>query len=374
MTRVRVSRVAGRTHDQLQQIGGPDEFNNRLLNLSPVCDLEVMLPFDSSQGLEVDLAFWETNAERTLREQPIDNPGDLRRHGVPLRYRGAMGVTDIEATKSRLECHLHPFGVIAMTTVDLEWSEPVDLVQLPQYVRALDDRNTTVEVGGQKRDTTFEQSATTAVKMLVDRLTVGDKRTSWDTRQHRLATVISGEFTSRITSMPATGDQLHVALHSMSAVGNLAIALPQNAFVAQWNGSNSYGWNPASLIYMLNRGEAFLAAEADRGVLAELGSGAERTSDRHRRLLLTTAYITALAGLVRVAASGATTKSKYFTDWARTAAKRLGRLYGPYPGYEEWGLVPRSLLSRINASVDVKTVTGQGLYPSENYSVDAYPT
>jgi hypothetical protein len=372
VTRVRVSRVAGQTHDNLQQIGGPDAFNSRLLSLSPVCDLPMTLPFDSS--LKVDLEFWEKIAERKLEERPIDNPGALRRRGVPLRYRGGMRVTDVEASVSRLECHLRPFGVVAMTTADLEWSEPVDLVQVPQLVRALDDRAATIEVGGQERDTTFRQSAAAAVEMLVGRLTLGVKGTSWDTRPHRLATIISGEFSSRITSMPAARDPLHMALHSMSAVpANVAIALPQNAFVAQWSGAN-YGWNPVSLIYMLDRGAALLAAEADGAVLAELGDDGVRMSHRHRRLLLTTAYITALAGIVRVGASGVATKSAFFIEWARTAASRLGALYGPGPDYEEWGLVPRTLLSRINTSIDVKSVLGQDLYPNPGYSVDPYPT
>ena len=359
VSRVRVSHIAGQIHNRLlPEIGAPNQFEDRLCNPNQVVGLPVSLPFEPA--LQVDRAFWETNAERTL-SVPVENTPPLRRAAVPLRYSGKL---DTAADTPRLEAHLHPFGIVVSTTVDLLWPEGADLKQAWARVDALENQPATVRVGDDARTTTLGKAAKEATSALISRLTNHGIGNSWDMPRHRLTTVISGKFQKQLGSMPAANSALHKALHYLSG-GPQGVASPANSFVSQWLHSE-YGWPPDSLVYMLDCGTATLSAAAADTKSSDEAQPEywESTSDRHRRLLLTLAYVTALASLVKVGASGAA-NSEYFPAWAKGAADRLGRLYGPAEVYKDWGLVPRAFLLRTGAIDDVNALRVDALKPGQ---------
>jgi hypothetical protein len=361
VSRLRISHLAAGIHDRMQIIGGPVAFAERLTSLQPVQGLPITLPF--GDDIPVDTAFWSRIAERslTIPVSQVDAP-KLRRAGVPLRYRGTLTMT---AEVPRLEVHLHPFGVVAMTTVDLSWSAPVSFEQAWQPVRQLEDQQTIVTVGESTRTTTFRRAPVEAARGLVELLTNPGQGEAWELPSHRLASVISGVTETPSDVMPAANSPLHLALHHLSASDDvLAVPEPATAFVAQWNGAG-YSWPINNLIYMLESGTATLSTEA----VVAAPAGTPRTADRHRRLLLLLAYINALSGLVYAARTSA---SDLFPEWAKTAATRLGRLFGPGRVYEDWGLVPRALMLRTNVSEDVQHVLGAPLTANPDYTVSDY--
>ena len=356
VTRLRVSHVGARIHDGLREIGGPVAFAERLAGLQPVRGLPVTLPY--GDGLPVDTGFWSRIAERQLTVPvPLDTAPKLRRALVPLRYRGTLAV---DAEVPRLEAHLHPFGVVAMTTVDLCWPEAVPLEQVWQPVNQLDGEPATITAGGAQRSAPLGQAAVAAAQALVELLTDAGHGEPVDLEPYRLATVIDGALDQPPTTMPAANSPLHLALHHLSGGGDV-VAEPATAFVAQWSGAG-YAWPPNRLMYMLDRGTSLLTATASTGQEPS-------TADRHRHLLLLVAYLTAAAGLVRAAQ---TSQSILFPEWARTAAQRLGLLFGPGQAFRDWGVVPRALLQRTGAIDAVGQVLGAPLTPNPNYPVAPY--
>ena len=357
VTRLRISHVAARIHDSLGDIGAPVAFARRLAGLEPVCGLPVSLPF--GDHLATDTAFWSRIAERDLTV-PVsaDAAPKLRRAGVPLRCRGTL---DVKAAVPRLEAHLHPFGVVAMTTVDLQWSEPVTLDEVWQPVRRLVSSPATATFGAMRRSTTLGQAAADSAKGLTEVLSRPVRAGTWDLPPYQISTVISSATDQPVTTMPVANSPLHLALHRLSG-GDEVVAEPATAFVAQWSGAG-YTWPAANLLYLLDRGLSLLSAAA--GSPGTVPTAAER----HRELLLLVAYLTAAVGLVRAArVSG----SELVREWAATSAKRLGMLFGPGRVFLDWGLVPRALLLRIGASEDVAQVLGVPLTANADYPTSAY--
>jgi hypothetical protein len=358
VTRIRVSHIAGQIRGDLpDQIGLPNEFETLLASRDrEVCGLPVTLPFDLS--LAVDTAFWVRNTGNSL-SKPEASAGLLRSAAVPLRYCGQV---ETATYAPRLEAHLHPFGIVAFITVDVCWPEPVTIEVASQRVLELEGQPATVTVGPKQSETCYGTAATAAINSLADLLTNAPDGNAYDTPSHRLTTVISGMANGQLDVIPPAGGQLNVALHSLSAGFGL-MPQPQNAFVRQWTNAD-YRWPPSSLVYMLDIGSAALSSAVERAV----SRGLESASAHHRRLLLTLAYITALAGLVHVDVGVPDARSDFFTDWANRAAARLGWLYGPAWVYRDWGLVPREFLLRTGVTADINVVrqrTGKlDLYPS----------
>lgn len=360
LRRLRISRVGAKIHDQLQEIGEPVAFAQRLAHPQPLRGLPVGLPF--AEDLPTDLTFWSRIAERKLQLPVPENIAPkLRRAGVPLRYRASLSTA---ARAPRLEAHLHPFGVAALTTVDLEWDQPVSLEQARQSLDQLEATPATVTVGDVNADTTLQDAATACAETLVQLLSDPGQGQAWELPGHRLVTVISGVVEEPLTEMPAPHSPLHLALHRLSA-GDQAVADPATAFVAQWTGAG-YAWPTTSMLYMLSRGTALLAAEA---AADERPSNAPTAADRHRQLLLLIAYITASAGLVRAAQSSG---SNLIQEWGRTAAKRLGLLFGPGQDFLDWGQVPQALLLRTGAVEPVAQLRGEPLTSNPHYPVPDY--
>jgi hypothetical protein len=347
--RLRVSYVAGRIHDHIREIGGEQAFARRLADLAPVCGLAVDLPF--AADLATDHGFWRSIAERDL-PVPLSerDAGHCRRSGVPLRWRGRMEAAS--AVAPRIEAHLHRFGVVAIATVDLEWDEAMGLQEVARRVDALQGQASTVHVGDQSLRTTVPSAATEAVGALMSSL--GDPQgSSWDVPGHRLVTVIEGVGgESDVGAMPTAGSPLHVSLHRLAG-GDDAIATPAAAFVAQFTNAG-YGFPPARMVYMLNKGTAALLHTA----LAREPQNPQTASTWHRERTLLTAYVSALAGLVTASPASS---NVMFPAWAATAAKMLARLYGPGRGYLEWGRFPAELLRRTGSASAVGQVLGAQL-------------
>jgi hypothetical protein len=333
----------------------------------PVRGLPITLPF--GDRLPVDTEFWSLITDTVLGTSITrESAKKFRRAGVPLRYRGHLEMTadagDVELP--RLEAHLHPFGVVAIATVDLVWPEPVKFGdEVKQRVQKLGNMPTAIVVAGQKTRSVLGQAAVTAAASLVGLLTAGGQGTSWSISPHRLVTVISGTIAKPLMAMPAKQSPLHLALHGIATDGKAhGVPGPDKVFVPQWNEAG-YDWPPDSLVYMLKSGTSALFSEADTRYIRE----EPRTADRHRLLMLEIAYITALRGLVYAAQ---TDTSLYLPVWAMTAAKHLGRLYGPAELYEEWGLVPRSFMLLTDVSTNIKNISGKELEASKKYSVARY--
>lgn len=369
VTRLRISYVAVRIHDDLEEIGDPAAFARRLANPQPVRGLQITLPFGEAFPLETE--FWSRILDGNALSTPVSDSmaKKLRKAGVPLRYRMHLAMAeDIRGVeKPILEAHLHSFGVAVMATVDLTWPEPVPLGdEVRDRAQEVEDASAVITVADQEKRTKLGQAAAMAVASLTQVLTTNDQGTSWDMLPHRLATVISGVIAEPLRVMPIARSPLHLALHWLSADDNvLDVPEPAKAFVAQWNGSG-YSWPPSRLVYMLQSGTSTLSVEATAPKRHAWQSG---TSNWHRLLLLQSAYITALSGLVRAAQERT---SSDFPELAKPAAQRLCRLYGPAERYAVWGLNPRALMTLTDVSNDIRQILGTEPTASENYQVSEY--
>ena len=361
---IRVSYVAGQIHDRLQLIGQPTAFADRLSSLEPIHGLGVTLPF--AHDAPVDTSFWLRIADRQQVELPLSSAvaAGLRRSGIPLRHRASLAVPP-PITLPRLELHMHPFGVMGICSVDLSWSPPRPLEEVPAELGNAEAKLVSVTVGAETRQCLVGEVASLAASWTVDLLSNPGVGITRAIPVHRVATVISGTLSRPLEALPAPNSALHLALHQLSSGGSI-VAQPSSAFVAQWSGLG-YEWPITSLLYMLDRGTALLAHEA---VEAALRSGDVPTSERHRRNVLLVAYISALTGLIRAADMS---QPSYFREWAKTAGKTLGRLFGPGSDYRDWGLVPRAYLTRTGSADDVARKLGMPLVPNPNFPVTAYP-
>lgn len=361
-TQLRVSWIAARVHDQIREIGEPVAFARRLTTLGPVRGLRVTLPFDGS--LPVDLRFWSCISELNLSDPMTEERASkLRRAGVPLRYGATLEAPEGSAT---LEAHLHPFGVVVIATASLQWAHPVPIERLGSLVGQLEDKPATIVVGHTRRNTTIGGAAAAATHMLTDLLTDMGKGAAYDVSPHRLATVISGISDGQPPVMPAANDSLHLAMHMLAGGGAIA-ADPAVACVPQWS-DNGYKRTASSLLYMLGTGTSLLSVDA---VTAAVDRRRPSTADQHRTWVLLMAHLIAACGLVR-AANGGTTQ--LLQEWARTAADRLGRLFGPAEMYLKWGLVPRTMLICTGARGAVESVRKAPLTLNQDFpSPTDYP-
>lgn len=359
VSRLRVSYVAATVNDGIKDIGGPQAFAQRLRSLAPVQGLPVTLPFE--KHLPIDLEFWTHITDGAPLTAPIsdDLAPKLRRAGLPLRVHGQvrLGAVPAEPAVSapRLELHLHPFGVAAAFTVDLSWTRTVPLSVAEEGLRAIEDAQAHVALGGTQNDGAIKTAVTAATGMAVN-LLAGTGSGTWPSTAQRIATVVQGG--PPIEKMPRGGSDLHLALHKLSS-GGAAPAAPSTAFVATWTGA-AYGWPSNNLVYVLDSGAALLPSDSATG---------NRASDHHRRVTLTAMYVGALSQLVRTAPKSS---NAFFPEWARTAANHLGRLYGPSRAYRDWGLTPRALMDRAGLSEDVRAVLGIPLTPSAEFTMEPY--
>jgi hypothetical protein len=361
---IRVSYVAGQTHDGLQVIGQPGAFADRLRTLEPVHGLEVTLPF--SHEAPVDTTFWLRIADKHQLGLPLSTgvAASLRRSSVPLRHRASLTVPP-PITVPRLELHIHPFGVMAITSVDLSWSEPRPLTEVPAELINAEAKPASVTVGAKTLECLMREVANLAASSTIDLLGDPGVGTARVIPVHRVVTVISGTLTEPLKALPTPNSALHLALHQLSSGGSI-VAEPSSAFVAQWSGLG-YEWPTTSLLYMLDRGTALLAKE-----FAEVTLEPENlpTSTRHRHNVLLVAYISALTGLIRAADMS---HPSYFREWAKNAGKTLGRLFGPGSDYKDWGLMPRAYLTRTGLAEEVARKLGTPLVPNPSFPVTAYP-
>lgn len=358
--RLRVSYVAGRIHDRIQEIGGEQAFAQRLTDLTPVRGVPVTLPF--AEDLPTDCRFWRSIVERDLvTPLPERLASHCRRAGVPLRCSGRFDAP--AAVNPRLEAHLHRFGVVAVATLDLVWPEPVTLEHASRRLQSLESESVAVHIGGRDVASTVASAATDAASALVAVLTDEQGR-YWDLPRHRLTTVIDGaggEWDEGV--MPGQGSPLHVMLHHLAGGGD-AVAKPSTAFVAQFTNAG-YGFSPARMVYMLNTGTAALL----RTAWSPDHRQPPTASEWHRERTLLTAYVSALAGLV---ATSSHSGNVMFPAWTATAAQMLARLYGPGRGYLDWGRFPAELLHRTGAAAEVARVLGAELTYNADYPSDAY--
>jgi hypothetical protein len=351
----------------------PGKFVQRLIDRKPVCGLEVDLPF--TDELEADLKFWSGIAEKPKLRAPESEKTAklLRRAGVPLRCRQGLSIDidDPVAVDPRVEAHLHPFGVAALTTVDMIWDQPALLEDAADEVDKLEDASATITVGSRHTATIVSQAATSCAELVVDQLSDPKRGDFWDVPSHRVVSAIEVLPAEPFTEMPDAGSPLHRALHRLSAGGH-AVADPQTAFVATWTGTG-YAFPTSNMLYMLNWGSALLpdGATAEGPPSKGLSAG-----DRHRQLLLLVAYINATTGLIDAATAS---DSQLIQEWASTAAMRLGNLFGPGEKFLTWGQVPQALMQRTGAADIVskrrrEIQEGADLSPNPRYPVPKYPT
>lgn len=361
---IRVSYVAGQIQDRLQVIGEPGAFADRLRTLQPVCGLEVTLPM--ADDAPVDKTFWLRIADRQQVDLPLSTSvaASFRRSGVPLRHRASLAVPP-PIKVPRLELYVHPFGVVAICSVDLSWSPSHPLTQVPAELADAEAKPVSVAVGDKAWQCLLREAASLAASCTVDLLSNPGVGTTTAIAAHRVVTVISGTLAKPLDTLPPPNSALHLALHKLSSGGSI-VAQPSSAFVAQWSGLG-YEWPSTSLLYMLDRGTALLAKEFAE---ATLGPQDLPTSTRHRHNVLLVAYISALTGLIRAADMS---RPSYFSEWAKTAGKTLGRLFGPGSDYKDWGLMPRAYLTRTGLAEDVARKLGTPLVPNPSFPVTAYP-
>jgi hypothetical protein len=355
-----LSIVATRIHTRLKpDLRGPTGFEERFATLEPVQGLKVELPF----GDKVDEKFWMELADKSPPFTGIRGTfaQTLRQHGVPLRIPGTLTVPGVR--RASLEFHLHPYGAVALVTVDVVWHPPTPLAELGDRIDELLQQPATVTVQ-QPTDTSVAESARVAVNQIIDLLADNDG-TSLTVKDVRIATILQGTIDPVPDVMPLAGDKLFAALYRLAGGTSHAPPPPDGLLVAQWGGG-VYWWDPTCLLNMLDSGVTLFSAY-EMQVRPEDPSVNLRS--RHRRLLLLMAHLSASIGLVKV--SG--TAGNPIKAWGEDAAKRLGRLYGPAMKLMDPSLEPQAYLDRIQASTLVAAITGNPLTSNVAKLLPPYP-
>lgn len=344
VSHLRISYVSTRVHDRLGGIGKPGAFAKAFVSLPEISGVALSLPFTPDDP--VNLRFWSAlytgSAERQIA-LPIQQQAArlMLKRGVPLRHAASLSVDGgAPVTSARLEAHLRPFSIVAFSTIDLVWDDPVLLAEACGIVNDLGSRGARLGVGGQERDATMSSATDVAADLLVEML-AEPGGTTWQHGTHRVATVIKGDFDPLPAAMPAAGDDIHGALNRL-ALGESGLPDPVDAFVAQWNGA-TFGWAPTDLVYMLAPGTSILspekAANPPPNPRSALGA-------RHRRAVLVLTFLTSAIELIRAAAE---VDYDLFDAWSGWMANAVGRLYAPNIANFEWGLEARAYVRRANA-------------------------
>ncbi len=357
---IRASYVTARVHDRLaNDLGGDDEFAQRLVDLKTIRGRTVALPF--AKDLPVDTRFWSRLAQSTV-QVPVspEQAKGLRRAFVPLRWANAVVAGKISP---RIEVHLHRFGVVAIATIDLAWEAPVPVEEVWSRLAQAEEQALQVTTGADTVDTTVRDASLEFAIRLAAGIQAQPSSTSTASSTRRIVTIIDGTSDAPLHEMPPENSPLHIALHRL-ANGDDVIAAPAAAFVPQWTMAG-YAFPPSRMMYALSAGSANLIEPAIRPQPGEV-----RASDWHRERTLMTAYVCALADLVLAAPNS---QSGAFKAWARLAAQTLARLYGPAQNYLEWGQYPAAILTRTGAVAAVRDALDGKLSSNAEFPVGPYP-
>jgi hypothetical protein len=318
------------------------------------------LPYVDPSQTPVDVEVWSAIAESRLTGALNASAAkSARKHGVPLRHRVVMRVDPQpdELVKAYAEVHVHPFGVVAISTVDVSWEVPRPVFDLWSTVSGIEGRSVELDLGGTTSASTIGGAAGVAADWVLGRLSpaVGGATTMPD---YRIATVIEGPIAPDPLTMPSPASPLHDGLHRL-ARGSDPLAAPGNAFVPGWSGAD-FQYSPRRLHYMLDGGAA------QCGSSVALADGSPSMSQQHRRLSLLLAHIIGSIGLIEAAPAAG---SASITAWSKSAADRMARLYGPTK--PDVGLEPRRFLDQPAFRALVEQVRGTPLVAA--YPLPTYP-
>ena len=354
--RLRVSYIATRIHARLcDEIRHPDAFAE-LFTRAPVMvqELRLTLPYEINVP-SADSRFTSEIAEcpslKTMPDGPLSKK--FRRAGIPLRHQCRLEVgasPSPELARLALEARVHPFGIVTIATADLLWSPRVSLAQAQGRVEDLQQAKVTANVARVRIKTILSSAAAEAANALVQKLS-NDGNAATSIPDYRIATIIAASVDQDPAAMPAHQGPVHQALHFLSCGGD-ALTLLDDALVAQWNG-NRFVWVPIVLVYMRDEGATTWSVAKAKNLPKRQD---ERTSTRHRQLVLLLSHITASIGLIDARSDP---RSQYFDSWAKDAANRMGRLYGPAMKQMKPGLEARAFLQHIPRAIrDIECVKG----------------
>lgn len=347
VARLRLSQVATRIHDHLAHVGLPGEFQEILAARRPVSGIEVTLPY--SDDTPVDTAFWSTIAENRSLSQTVNEAlaKILRRHGVPLRHRAAVEIDNppggASAGPSYAEVHLHPFGAVGVTTIDIVWRDALPLAEVWSLVDEMQSTAARITVANAEIATTVGEGSAAVARRVVEVVAEPGGREWIVPSDYRIVSVIDGSVRPLPAAMPPPSSAMHGALHYLCG-GTDPLASPGDAFVPLWSGAN-FDWSPTQLVYMLDRGAAVWSLPTPRP--------SETAGGRHRRLVLLLAHVTATVGLVIASQESA---NVLFSEWARIAAQRLARLYGPSSTLTVLGLETRRYVNNTQVRQVIEQV------------------
>lgn len=378
VSRLRISYVGTRIHGAATAISGPNAFAGHLLRLGragpPVtiaAGLEATLPFDSDDP--VAWSFWEAAKEAATkpggRLRPPANLAEAKAlfaARIPLRHRAKLFLQPSSSFQApRLEALLHPFGWVALATVDLVWEQPVSLQEAAQMVDVHEADAAQILLASSLLDTTVAESADATAGRL-SQLLANDE--PWSPGVHRLATVISGTVDPDPSVPAPRGGDLLKALHQLAG-GTAPLPDPTYTLVPRWDGARRFIWDPGDYVYMLRAGTSVVLP---RAVALRPAAKGEGTSGRHRRLALLLACLSANAGLVHVNPGS---QNQVAQAWATKNAFWLGRLYGPQsPAADYWGLECRSYLDMSPIKPAIEKLLGGELFAAPGVqSPDRYP-
>jgi hypothetical protein len=361
VTRLRFSRVATRIHDRLGAIRNPERFEALLQSPGPVHGLDLTLPYVDAVQTPADVAVWSMIAETALTG-PLNASAAkrLRKAAFPLRLRASLFLDahDLGGDPPYIEVHVHPFGAVGLATAALTWEEPEPLADAWSKVADVQQRSASVTIGEDTTSTTLGAAAGEAASRVVALL--GDAGgEEHHVPDYRVATVIDGTVDPVPAAMPADASPLHMALHYLCGAGEPP-APPAGAFVPTWSGGGFRYW-PRQLAYMVDRGAALWRVPAPHG------DSGPTMGQQHRRLTLVLAHLTASVGLIDASTSSS---SAGMQSWAKVAAQRLARLYGPASA--EHGLAPQRYLDQTGFRALVETVLGKQLVTNDKYPLPAY--
>jgi hypothetical protein len=346
VARARVTYLATRVSSEVvEELGNPQRFEALLASPRDVAGLTLSLPFPKPSVIpnNVDRTFWSYATENPKPGQIVSaSPYDLRRGGLPLRH--GVSVSPRSIGKPRLEIFCYGFGCVVLATLDIFLNPPIALAGLSDSLSTATNVAVQSTVGPSIEHHAFPTIAECAADRVIQLLSRNGS--SWQLDPYRLVSVIDASGRPQLDEMPIEGGLVHKAMHQLS-LGGPARPAPGDAFLPYWAGRNAFGWAGSELVYVLDSGSAQLRQSA---ALRRPQPPAWSTSDYHR--LLTLARMHVSVDMCLLAAAGEA-NSERLSAWAKVAAFRLSRLYGPKPAsYDFWGLACRSFILSDPAAVD----------------------